>query len=77
MSNEEHYLLCPAPICAGDPNPNFKSEVIWYPGEPVCKQGPYTKFQKIQKEINELVKLGKFKNMDCSYTVNDLENHSI
>lgn len=77
MKNHIHFLVCRAPICAGDPNPNFKIEVIWRPKESVCKQGPYTKFQKVQLEINELVKLGKFKNVDKAYTAKDLEDGSV
>ena len=72
-----HYLICEAPICRNDPNPNYKKEVLWYPGEKVCTKGPYQKFQKKQLDINGWVKKGKFKNMDEEYTANDLENRSI
>jgi hypothetical protein len=72
-----HYLNCEAPICQGDPNPNYKDEVIWYPGEKVCQKTPLQKFQRKQKEINELVVKGIFKNIDTPYTANDLETKSI
>ncbi len=73
----EHYLLCEAPICQGDPNPLYKIEVVWRPGELVCLKKPYTKFQKKQLEINKLVAEGKFKNMDVAYKAQDLETKSI
>lgn len=76
MKNE-HNLNCPAPICNCDPNPNYKDEVVWYPGEIICKKAPYQKFQKKQTEINKYVKKGKFKNLDVPYTAYDLENRSI
>ncbi|MDO8659600.1 MAG: hypothetical protein Q7K54_03275 [Candidatus Parcubacteria bacterium] len=76
MENK-HYLICNAPICQDDPNPNYKDEVIWRPGEKVCLKGPYQAFQKKQIEINKLVAVGKFKNMDIPYTAYDLETKSI
>lgn len=72
-----HHLLCEAPICQGDPNCNYKKEVVWIPGEIVCKRSPYQKFQKKQIEINKLVKKGKFKNIDKPYAAEDLETKSI
>jgi len=65
----KHNLRCEAPICAGDPNPKYKKEVVWRPGELVCARKPYEEFQKVQLEINSLVKMGKFKNVDQAYTV--------
>ena len=76
MENK-HHLTCKAPICAGDPNPNYKKEVLWYPGEKVCSKTPYQKFQKKQIDINYWVKQGKFKNVDQTYTANDLETKLI
>jgi len=76
MGNE-HHLNCEAPICQEDPNPNYKNEVLWYPGEKVCKKSPYEKFQIKQIEINKLVKENKFKDIDKAYTANDLELNSI
>jgi len=69
--------MCNAPICQDDPNPNYKYEVIWYPGEKVCKKFPYEKFQKVQIEVNKSVAIGKFKNLDIPYTAYDLETKSI
>jgi hypothetical protein len=75
--SKEHYLVCSAPICPDDTNPSYKDEVIWYPGERICKKSPYEKFQIKQIEINKLVAMGKFKNIDIPYTANDLETKSI
>lgn len=77
MREEQHHLECKAPICVEDSNPNYKKEVIWRPGELVCQKTPYQKFQKKQLEINELLKKGEFKNMEFSYTANDLETYAI
>jgi hypothetical protein len=73
----EHYLLCEAPICTGDTNPGYKYQVVWYPGEKICKLAPYQKFQKKQVEINKLVAKGRFKNIYTPYTANELETKSI
>ncbi|HCY26168.1 TPA: hypothetical protein DIC38_00585 [Candidatus Nomurabacteria bacterium] len=73
----KHYLICEAPICNDDRNPNYKKEVIWSPYEKICTRKPYEKFQKIQIEINDLVKRNKFKNIDKSYTAEDLEDGHI
>ncbi len=72
-----HFLLCEAPICIDDQNPNFRNKIVWLPGEKICSKTPYAKFQKKQIEINKLVQENKFKNMDRGYTANDLENRSI
>ena len=76
MKNE-HNLNCSAPICSGDPNHNYKNEVVWYLGESICKKIPYQKFQKIQIEINKSLKRGRFKKVDQALTANDLESSSI
>ena len=68
-----HFDNCQAPICALDKNPNFKKEVIWYPGEIVCKYKPLQKFQKKQNNINNLLTIGKFRFKDTAYTVIRLE----
>jgi len=70
---KEHYLICEAPICAEDPNPNYRDEVVWYPGEKICRKIPYEKFQRKQLSINILVKKGKFRNVEKSYTAHELE----
>ena len=68
-----HYLLCEAAICQDDPNPKYKKEVVWRPGEIVCKKRPYTKFQLKQLDINRWVARGKFKHLDAAYTAHELE----
>ena len=73
----KHSELCNAAICNDDSDPNYKNEVIWYPGEEVCKRGPLQKFQKKQKDINKCVSKGKFKNVDVPYTATDLETRCI
>lgn len=69
----KHSENCKVPICVKDSNPNYKSEVIWYAGEDICKVRPYNKFQKKQIEINKKLKKGLLKNPDIAYTVEDLE----
>ena len=73
----KHNLICEAPICRLDPNPNYKNEVIWYAGEKICMKAPYEKFQIKQLEINKEVAKGKFKHVDVSYTAHELETRSI
>lgn len=72
-----HEMICNAPICAGDTNPDYRKNVIWYAGEEVCQKSPYTKFQRKQLDINKCVKLGKFKNLEVAFTALDLETRSI
>lgn len=72
-----HYLICEAPICNDDRNQNYKKEIIWYPGEKICMRKPYEKFQRVQIEINDLVRKGKFRNIDKPYTAEDLEGGRI
>lgn len=74
---KEHFIICGAPVCAEDPNPNYKNEVVWWPGEKVCRKVPYEEFQKKQLSINMLVKKGKFKNAEMAYTAHKLETCSI
>lgn len=74
---DRHYLQCEASICQDDPNLNYKDEVVWIPGERICKKSPYQMFQKKQIDINTWVKKGKFKNLDKPYTANELETRAI
>ncbi len=74
---DKHSLICSAPICQDDLNPNFKEEIGWYPGEAVCLKAPYQAFQEKQLDINKGVKNGTFKHMDKMYTAKDLETRSI
>ena len=70
----EHAMICEAAICAGDTNPNFKKEIIWYPGEPVCQKRPYQKFQKKQALINRYYARDKFKYSGYYWTAEMLDN---
>ena len=63
---------CSAPICSLDTNPNYKEEVIWMPGESICRNKPYTKFQEAQIKINELVSKGKY-DLEKQFTASQLE----
>lgn len=76
-TRDKHYLYCEAPICAGDPNPNYKKEVIWYPGEKVCQRVPYEKFQSKQEDLNRWVARGKFRNMEEGFNTFILETRLI
>ena len=73
----KHFGYCDSAICQDDPNPNYKDEVLWLPGERICTKTPYTKFQRKQVAIQKEVVKGVFKNMDTAYTANDLETKSI
>lgn len=70
---QEHFINCSAPICSCDPNPNYKDEVIWIPGEQVCRHQPYKLFQERQIEINDWARKGQF-DINRYFTVYDLEN---
>ena len=73
----KHSEYCEAAICAGSFSPNYKNEIPWYPGEKICTQKPYAKFQKKQLAINKEVEKGTFRNTDTPYTADELENKSI
>jgi hypothetical protein len=68
---QRHLDNCSAPICACDPNPNYKEEVVWCPGEGICKWKPYQKFQLTQIKINDLYRKGKVQ--DGTYSAQHLE----
>ena len=68
MSRLSHLLACEAPICVDDQTPDWRKNVIWYPGELVCTKRPYQQFQKIQNRINKLYFAGKLKEHDTYYT---------
>ena len=72
----KHHLECEAPICALDPNPNYKHEVLWYAGEAVCAKSPFQKFQSKQATINRELKRGTFRN-ENAFTAHELETRSI
>ena len=71
-----HWEHCDAPICADegayDCNPDWKNEVIWYPGEAVCERKPYTEWQRRQAQINRWFKQGIFKHAGNYFTVTKL-----
>ena len=71
MSNK-HHLICLAPICSCDPNVEYPKQVLWLPGEEVCRKGPFKPFQLQQILINKSVKKGTWKNMDKSYAAEEL-----
>lgn len=77
MNDYKHHLVCNAPICAGDPNPNYKKEVVWYAGEEICEMKPYAKFQKKQVAVNKEVKSGHFRHIEEPFNAFDLETRSI
>ncbi len=77
MKKTNRWETCSAPICRDDRNPHYKEEVVWYAGEPVCTQTPYTKYQKKQLAINKEVKTGKFKLTTIPLTAHYLETRSI
>jgi hypothetical protein len=78
MKNPEHWQDCQAPICARDTiNPNYKHDVVWYPGETICGQTPYQPFQFKQAKINRFVAKGQFKHPDRYFTAEMLEKRSI
>ena len=72
----EHYLNCEAPICANEigyaDQPDWKKEVLWYAGEPVCGKKPFTKWQKRQAHINRWHVKGEFKFPEFFFTVETL-----
>jgi len=68
---QKHYENCSAPICVCDTNKAYKDEVVWYPGEPICKWKPYTKIQENQIIINDLFRKGKIE--DGVFSANQLE----
>jgi len=71
-----HNDECTAPICSDDNNPNYKKDVMWYPGESVCGKSPMTKWQRNQRKINRKVAKGTFKHTDTFFTAETLERMS-
>jgi len=72
---QNHFNNCSAPICACDTNPSYKEDVIWCPGEQVCKWKPYQKFQEQQIIINKWFRKGKVE--DGTYSAQHLEKLTI
>lgn len=73
----KHFENCEGVICTGDPNPDYKKEVVWYAGETVCTQTPHTKFQQKQITINKELSKGTFKKVGECWNAFDLETRSI
>ena len=71
---DKHLENCSAPICARDPNPNYKKEVIWYPGESICNSKPHQPFQRKQIDINRSIVNGEFVDINKPYIVSSLES---
>lgn len=69
--------VCEAPICSQDTSPNWRKEVVWFPGEEVCGSKPLYLFQKKQLQINKELKAGTFKNTSRAFTASELEGLSI
>ena len=67
-----HTDYCEAPICSADDNPNYKTDVLWYPGEGICGQSPIQKFQRMQRRINRKAAKGLFKHTDTFFTAASL-----
>lgn len=80
MTTQKHWQLCEAPICMDErcyvDQPNWKKEVLWYPGELFCKKRPWTKFQKRQNQINKWMAKGLLKWTDRYFTVESLLSRS-
>ena len=76
MKITNHFKNCSTPICQEDPNPNFKDEVIWVPGESICRKQPYQKFQLQQLKINDRLRCKKYKKVE-GLTANELEGVKI
>jgi hypothetical protein len=64
----EHELKCEAPICMDCPD----KTTVWYAGEKICKREPMTRLQRKQHNINNLLKIGKYKFKEMAHTVDSL-----
>lgn len=58
---QHHWENCPAPICNDERGyvgiKNWKSEVVWLPGEPLCTFGK-AKWKKKQEYVNRSLQRG-------------------
>lgn len=73
---EEHWRKCEGAICKDDPTPDWKKNVVWYPGEPLCQKGPYSRWQKNQSKINRYLKKGRLTHPRTCYTAEMLERRN-
>lgn len=77
LKTDSHWENCPAPICNEEKAyrnmPNWKSEVVWYAGEPICKRGR-TPWNKKQEYVNRVLEKGELQKerLDRPLNVNDL-----
>lgn len=58
---DNHWNECDAPICSEDPTEGWEQNVTWFPGERICKHKPRLPYQKVQEQINQMVKEGTYK----------------
>lgn len=66
----KHEEKCNAPICM-----DCKDEdTVWYAGEKVCNKEPISRLQKKQININNLLKIGKYRFKEMAHTVKSLKN---
>lgn len=72
VKRQKHWLKCIAPICIGDKTPGWEKQVVWYPGEAICKRKPYSPIQKKQIQINKVVKINNLKILSDGYTARSL-----
>ena len=63
-----HETVCEAPICQD----SSSTDLVWYPGEEVCKKTPFTWFQKKQTNMNNLLNIGKLRHPNVSIKCVDL-----
>lgn len=60
----QHWETCPSPICNDERGykdmPNWKNEVVWYPGEPICKM-KRTSWNKKQEYVERVLAKGQMK----------------
>ena len=72
-----HWENCSAPICndekAYDQTPNWRDEVVWRAGEPMCSKG-HKPWQKKQEWVNRVLAKGELakEKLDRPFTVSEL-----
>jgi len=71
----KHFEKCEAPICFCAKEPN--NDVVWLPGEKVCKYPSTNIIQKRQTNINNLLAIGKLRRPDAEYTSLYLLKHAV
>lgn len=77
MSSQKHWEVCNAPICNDERGyaemPNWRSEVVWLPGEPLCSFGR-AKWKKKQEYVNRSLQRGNLEKekLNRAMTTRDL-----